>query len=284
MNWVTELLTNLIYDVTADIMSVFGDVINDVYALTLEINNTQIVNSLTTLTSAIGISLIVLMVIKQMIGTYALETEGDPERNPINVLYRVGKCVVIIACNSWLFGELTTLSYAVGRDIDKIFSVSKPKTLIDALLNSVNGSGGGPAKMLCTGILTIGFVLFSIAAVLRGAELTLDRILLPIFAVDSVNSNPEKWNMFSFQYAVSFFSYLVQYACFKLMLLFCERINASNIRDFAIYFLLTIGWLVLTLKSPQILEKYIYATGTGKAVGNGASRLGQVIMFVGMRR
>ena len=33
----------------------------------------------------------------------------------------------------------------------------------------------------------------------------------------------------------------------------------------------------------EILEKYIYATGTGRAVSQGASRLGQVVMYAGMK-
>lgn len=33
----------------------------------------------------------------------------------------------------------------------------------------------------------------------------------------------------------------------------------------------------------KTLEKYIYATGTGRAVSQGASRLGQVVMYAGMK-
>lgn len=281
MTWVTELVKNLLYDITKDIWEIFGDVINKVYALTLGINNTTIVKRLTAFTSAVGIALIIMMVIKQMIGTYALETEGDSDRDPLNVLYRVGKCIAVILCNSWLFDQLIALSYAAGRDIDAITNISNVGAIVDSLINSVNGEG--PAKVLCVGVILIGYILFFISATVRGAELTLDRILLPVFAVDIINSSPEKWNMFFFQYVVSFFSYLVQYICFNLMLIFLGQINMFSM-DFSIYFMITIGWLVMTLKSPQALEKYIYATGTGKTISNGASRLGQVFLFMGSRR
>lgn len=102
---------------------------------------------------------------------------------------------------------------------------------------------------------------------------------LPIFAVDMLKANPERWNMFIFQYFISFISYLVQMFCFQMYAILYSHLDFTDFRQY----LVMVGWLILCIKAPKTLEKYIYATGTGRAVSQGASRLGQVVMYAGMK-
>ena len=122
-------------------------------------------------------------------------------------------------------------------------------------------------------------ILFFVSAVLRGAEVTLNKVLLPIFAVDMLKANPERWNMFIFQYFISFISYLVQMFCFQMYAILYAHLDFTDFRQY----LVMVAWLILCIKAPKTLEKYIYATGTGRAVSQGASRLGQVVMYAGMK-
>ena len=88
-----------------------------------------------------------------------------------------------------------------------------------------------------------------------------------------------RWNMFIFQYFISFISYLVQMFCFQMYAILYAHLDFTDFRQY----LVMVAWLILCIKAPKTLEKYIYATGTGRAVSQGASRLGQVVMYAGMK-
>ena len=123
-------------------------------------------------------------------------------------------------------------------------------------------------------------IIYGINAGLRGAELTLQRILMPVFCIDILNGNPEKWKMFIFQYGITFFSYIVQMLCFNMFIIEVTKTDLAmlDIRQVA----LILGWLILSIKTPSWLEKYIYATGTGKAMSSTAGRVGQIVVQAGM--
>ena len=222
-----------------------------------------------------------LVVIKQMIGTYGIGTEGDADQNPVEIIFRLCKALAIMAMNSWLFTELLKFFSAVGRDITKAMlgdtlGISFYDTIEEQIISQIVNS---PMLAICGIVIVIGLVLFSISACLRAAELTLNKVLLPLFCLDILNSNPEKWKMFCFQYGMGFFSYLVQMFCYNVFVILCLRLNLLDMKQFIVLF----GWLVLSIRGTKILEKYIYATGTGRGVGQGASRIGQVLMYTRMR-
>lgn len=282
-NFLLKLITEMFLACMYNIIEYFGFIINDIFFVVAEINQTNEITAITVFTSLLGISLMVIMVGKQLLGTYALETEGDADRDPINILYKVGKAVAIIGCNSWIFTELLKFSNSLGRDINKVINGStEVVNIIKAMLIDAENS---PAYVLCVASLIIGIILFVFQAGRRGAELSMSRILLPIFATDIINSNPEKWNMFFFQYVINFVGYIIQMVCFRLMILFMSYLRAySDVTELMKYFIVTMGWLTMAIKVPQWLEKYVYISGTGRTISSGASRLSQVIIYSKVRK
>lgn len=278
-----DLFIEMIGNVITSWLAYFGFIINDIFAVTLEINQTREVIALTSLSSIVSISLLTILIGKQLIGTYGLESEGDPERNPINILYKAAKCVAVIGCNGWIFTELLKITTALSNDINQV--INQNTSVSDYMQYLLQDSEiKGPAYMMCLLAIAVGILLFLLSAGRRAAELSISRIILPIFAVDILSPNPEKWNMFFFQYVINFVGFNIQMICFRLMIIFMSQLNTPDIQDFVKKFILVMGWLTMSIKVPQWLEKYMYVSGTGRTVSNGASRLSQVLMYTGMKR
>lgn len=281
-NFVTEMFLALFGDVLMEFYSKIGNVITEIYVYTVEVNQTKVVSTVTLFTTLLGASLTAIVVIKQLMDTYGLGTSGDPDQDPVEIIFRLCKALGMMGINTWLFDTLLKFSSAVADDVVLVMNIGESTEEVNnKILALITGSYNSPTLAACSIIIVVSLILFGVAACLRGAELTFNKVLLPIFALDIIKSNPEKWNMFIFQYGVSFFSYIAQMFCFNMYII---TFLSYDITSFDLKkFLVLVGWLVLSIRTPKWLEKYIYATGTGAAVSQGASRLGQVVMMVGMR-
>lgn len=223
----------------------------------------------------LGAALCTLAVILQLTGTYGMGTTGDPDQDPVEILFRLCKALGIMGANVWIFNQTNAFTTGAARDLTKVLAAAVTSNTINDMMGKVNDF----FTLICAGVCVVCMILFFVSAVLRGAEVTLNKVLLPIFAVDMLKANPERWNMFIFQYFISFISYLVQMFCFQMYAILYAHLDFTDFRQY----LVMVAWLILCIKAPKTLEKYIYATGTGRAVSQGASRLGQVVMYAGMK-
>lgn len=276
MSFGTGLLFDILTDLLRSMLDHIGIGISSIYEYAIKINQTSQVSAACAFTMLLGSALCSLVVILQLTNTYGLGISGDPDQEPTEIIYRLCKALGIMGANVWIFNQINEFVTAAARDLTKILASSV--TAIDTM-NEMIDNANDLFTCVCAGVVIICIVLFFISACLRGAEVTLNKVLLPIFAVDIIRSNPERWNMFFFQYIISFVSYLAQMFCFQMYTILYAHLDITNFS----HVLVLAAWLILCVKTPKTLEKYIYATGTGRAVSQGASRLGQVIMYAGMR-
>lgn len=279
MNLLTEYMMDMFKDILVSIFDWIGNIITLIHAYILSINQTQAVLSMCTFTMLLGAALSSIVVAKNIIGTYGFGTQGDSDQDAMDIIFRLCLALGVMGANTLIFQEVFKFTNAVSVDITDTFNNIVGQDMVTSL-KSIIDSVTSPANLIAAGSVVVALCIFTLSAALRGAEITLSRILLPIFALDLINNNHEKWNMFIFQYIMSFLSYVIQQMCYQMFLYFF--FNGSNLFSVQDYFVM-FGWLVLSIKSPKWLEKYIYATGTGQAISHGAGRLGQVIMFVGMK-
>lgn len=283
MNFLTENMLEFEGDIIESLLDAFGNGVTKIYSYAVQVNQTSTVEAVCVFTMLLGAALCSLAVGKQIIGTYGFGVQGDPDQDAMEIVFKLCLALGAMGCNSWLFTEVVKFTEAVSSDIMLKFNTQQVDevTYVNALVTGIDS----PVNGIIFGGMVVGIVLFAIASCLRGAEITLSKILLPIFALDLLNSNHEKWNMFIFQYLMSFLSYLVQMLCYEMFIMhlivgdFSLEGASGKIGP-----MITLGWLVLSVRSPKILEKYVYATGTGQGISRGAGRLGQVIMFATMRR
>lgn len=275
MSFGTGLLYDILSDIMRSIVDHIGFLISDIYSYAVEINNTAQVSAACTYTMMLGAALCTLAVILQLTGTYGMGTTGDPDQDPVEILFRLCKALGIMGANVWIFNQTNAFTTGAARDLTKVLAAAVTSNTINDMIGKVNDF----FTLICAGVCVVCMILFFVSAVLRGAEVTLNKVLLPIFAVDMLKANPERWNMFIFQYFISFISYLVQMFCFQMYAILYAHLDFTDFRQY----LVMVAWLILCIKAPKTLEKYIYATGTGRAVSQGASRLGQVVMYAGMK-
>jgi len=277
MNLFTQMFWGFVSDCCTDVCDKLLYYIAEWNSWVIIVNQTEEVARVVLFTTALGIALVSFMVVKQVISTYGFGTKGDPDQDAMEIVYRLCLMLGAMGMNTWLFTELTGFVTLVASDLSSVIAgTSDGITVVDIISTfTQNGETANIVDCSMSGVLIGGMVLFSFSGILRGAEITLSKILLPIFALDIINTNSEKWNMFIFQYGINFLSYLVQMLCYQL---FSYRVMNYGLSDMN-NILICIGWLVFSLKTPKWLEKYIYASNVGQTVGRGASRVGQVLMY-----
>ena len=134
----------------------------------------------------------------------------------------------------------------INVDLTKVLAAAVTSNTINDMMGKVNDF----FTLICAGVCVVCMILFFVSAVLRGAEVTLNKVLLPIFAVDMLKANPERWNMFIFQYFISFISYLVQMFCFQMYAILYSHLDFTDFRQY----LVMVGWLILCIGNESFGE------------------------------
>ena len=280
MSWLLDLLADAISEFVNGLLDLIGGLIDNMFVAALNANQTSFITGLCNLTSALALALLGVAAVKRVFDVYIMQTKGDSDQNPVELLYRVSLVVAVIGSNGWLWTELKNFSLALSGDVRaEEAGVSIGHSLRSCISLAFSASSGAGSGLLCAFALFIIFliillVIFAVITAIKAAEVTLQRVLLPIFAVDLLTSEQEKWNSFLLSYVITFCSYAVQAACFKMA--------ASSIAGLAIdsmrYFVLAVGWIVLAIKSPDWLKKFTYSSGLGRVIGE-AGRTASLLLI-----
>lgn len=282
MSWLLSLIADAMSEFVDGLLDLVGDLLNSLFVFVLNANQTEFVSGICTFTSVLGITLLSLAAVKRIFDVNIMQTEGDPDQNPIEILYRTAMAIAIIGSNAWIYTELRDLSLALVNDIGGFeASISVTNALATAVQLVIGGVPGVVvAFTLFVIVLIIALLLFAIITALKGAEITLMRILLPIFAVDLLSSDRERWKTFITSYVVSFCGYALQVICFQNAASAIAGIGIDNMR----YFALALGWIVLAIRTPNWLEKFVYHSGVGRTTGRvmgGAAQVASLLLLRG---
>ena len=274
MSWVMTSFTDVINDLINGTLDFFNGFVNNVFFLIAEINlNNKMVILAATYTTLLGIALITLLGVKQYFTTYVLETGGDPDSDPLDILVRCSEAVAVCCSNDFITTYFFKFSKAFANDLGEAGAIDLKPTVLDLI--AVNGTG--PSRtvfLLILLLIVIGVVVFSIIAGIRGGELSLMKILLPIMAVDLVTANRERWGNFFMSYVVAFLYYGLQLLCYHMFLGSLMTVSVSVLSK---ELLTTFGWFFLMLRSPKWLDKFIYSTGLGRGVAGAGRTAGMML-------
>lgn len=280
MNWLLKNIIGAFADLVTGFLDFVGTVVIDIFdnIATINISNTQVVNA-SRFTTMFGLALLTLMAIKHYLTVYMLETDGDPDADPINILVRLSQAVALICCNTYIFDQMMLFSRAFADDLSSSpgtpdFTVTA-SSYIQAAMTGYSSSIVGSVILLL--VVVIGVIIFCVIAGIRGAELSLMKIAFPIFAVDLLTTNRERWNAFLTTYVITFITYAVQIFCFRM---FCSSFSKIIVEQFNENMLIMLGWFILMLRTPKWLERFCYSSGIGRAAGGGM-RMAQFMLFKG---
>lgn len=270
MSWITENLNKYCLEVLQSIFDFFSSALIKMFNLGVSVTQTTNVVKVTKVTSGIAVGLITVLVLKEILSTYVMETNGDPDSDPFQVIVRGMEAIAAVSCQSWLFNYLLKVSEALSKDVtSEGISIEKFTSKYGDVLANSFVSMKNPAFMILffVFILILVFML-CFKAVLRGVELALCRILFPLFSVSLCGTSRERFNSFMSTYLVTFLGYVIQVFCFEMGL--ANLIKGLVYTTFDEY-ILAIAWMWFALKTPKWLEKFAYSSGLKNTV-SGAAR------------
>lgn len=285
MSWVTKKIYDFLMDLVEGLVETFADLILNMFTGMADsiINSSQVL-SVVMVTTGIATALISLMAIKQLFSTYILETEGDPDSDPLQQLVKSAIAVALIQTNSVLLNALLHYASLVESEVWTASGNTSSSLTSSGIINTLSSSG---VSLIVAAIFSIvfivGLVLLAFKACLRAVELAIMQILYPIFCVDILSVQQERWKNFFVSYMVCIFGYIIQILCFILSVNFGFQMNSSALSGLGSFFI-ALAFLFFAVKAPNWLEKYVYSSGAGKSAAGTARSAQQILMMQRMYR
>ena len=278
MNWITENICSALSDLITSIINLFGEMVNNIFYQIVEFNNKNAyaigANKFFIL---LALSLAALMVVKQVLSGYILETDHDPEADPFNLIVRTAESVAVICSSSWIFDTTMNLMKKLSKDlIGSTTEIGVKEHTIKLLkIDETTLPAAVPAGFVFLLIMVIAFVVFTVVAGLRGCEAIAMKMLLPIFALDLIGTRRERWNNFFTGYMIAVFSYSIQILFYTIAM----KCFVSSSWRAPWYQVAAICWLVLAIRAPKFLEKYMYVSGVSSAASGGLRLVAQSVVI-----
>lgn len=285
MNWITKNITESVNDFICGGLKFFDSAITYVFDNNVEIFTSAEITAAELVFKSIAICLVVVVFLKEVFSTYVTETDGDPDSDPMELVVRTSVVLALIEGNSLIFDILQELSRRLTKDLVGTCSANSfTVTMENLLLNMVIDNVSHSMTIFMCAIILILIIVFVFKSGIRGGEIMLARLLLPIFALDKLKANSERWNAFITSYIVTFLSYSLQ-----LFLIRCgmNRIISAMVEGTSAVFLNYFVGLVcffLAIKTPKWLEKFVYSSGISQMAGNTGRSLTYMIPSMLMRR
>lgn len=270
MNWITKNICEFLTEMAQNFIDFVSDGINALFELAVNACNTSEISGAVGVTSGVAVTLVIAMVLKQILTVYVLETDGDPDSDPLQLLVKAAEAIALISCNGMIFDLLLRMSTALTADIVGSVNLTGVTGVIrNAIGSMTTGNVILPLFMI---FIIICVIILGIKAGIRGVELSLMKIAFPFFCVDLIGTGRERWNNFFASYLVTFFGYTLQVFCVRVF------ITAFSGGETLASYAVAMGWLYMAIKVPEWLQKYVYSTGIGRGIGGGVRMLPFAVM------
>lgn len=282
MSWITENILSVITDFIGSVIEFFGELINNIffYIVDMAISSPYGQNAQKVMV-AVGFALVSLMVVKIVMSGYLLETDYDSDADPFDLLVRISETTAVISCEGWIFDFTLQLSKDFASDLISSTNVSgyssQTQSLIDAVVLANTGASTSTYVILILAIL-IATIIFMFVSGLRGGELVAMKLFMPIFAIDLLTSSRERWNNFFMGYMLAFFTYAIQILFYTVAMKTYVSASFSNRMNLVAACI----WMIIAIRAPQFLEKYLYKSGVSSAASSGIRMIAQTAMFKAM--
>lgn len=217
-------------------------------------------------TQAVALLLIVLLSLFHILNTYILETDGDSDSDPSLVLVRNSKAMFVISAGALITNIIikwsdSLCSYITGASTYSFTDIGFTTALFHNFITM------GWFSLIFLIIFAAIFFVCCFVALIRGLELGLMKILLPIMACDLTSIRQEKWNNFIASFIIVAFGYIVQMVLFKLAMTYAVQSDMLSL-------LKSLVCLFFFIMTPSWLKKYAYSSGLKDAARSG--------MYMGM--
>lgn len=252
--WFEGVVTDIINGIISMVELAFGE--------GSSIMNDSLMTKTFYATQTAALMLVVLLSLRQIINIYLLETDGDAESDPIQVLVRNSKATLIISAGGLITNVVVRWADDLCSYVTEASSYSLSFQGIATTLVA-NIASGGWFTIIFIGLFAILLFVYAVIALIRGVELGMLKIVLPIMACDLTSVRQEKWNNFVSAYLVVAFGYIIQVALLKLAMTY-------GIQGDILSLLKSIVCMYFGVSTPHWLEKFTYSSGLKNTARSGA--------------
>jgi hypothetical protein len=266
---ITTFLTSLFNS----IISFFGNYFTHIWSTSLNIVTSPLVQNGIHYSQVLAITILGIKAMNEGFQTYILHEAGDPSQDPKGLIVRTGQAVAVIATLPEIVTQIFTFGTKVAVDVANLSTVQISSVDWTALTNLVNGKDA-LIMVIFLLIIAICFIVISIQASIRGAELALMAVLGPIMALNLSSSNRSIWSAWFKQVVIICCTQALQLYLIQgfLALLISQTITADNL-------IFIFGWLWVTIKSPKYIQQFAYSSGFTGTVGGTAKQAGTMVMM-----
>ena len=197
-----------------------------------------------------GISLIVLKFLKRMFDSYILWQDGDPDADPINLVTKFLRAVVVAVSFPTLYDWLA----AATEDMTNQILNSLSGSLSDSFANSVMAMASlNLFNAVISLVFFICFFFLYIQFLMRGMEILILRMGMPIACTGLMENDKGVFGTYVKKFFQSTLTVAVQIALAKMSV--GLMINAHVFWGIAA--------MMLALKTPRFLQEFMLTTGAG---------------------
>lgn len=210
----------------------------------------------------LGISLIVLKFLKKGFETYILWTEGDADADPLLFLTNFFKSLAIAVSFPTIYGWLA----GIVEDVTDLLIKSVSKSMNEDFSVIINGiSSAGLFTAIISLIFFICFFFLYLQFLMRGLEILILRVGLPVACVGLLDSDKGVFKTYIQKFFQSTLTVIVQIALAKMGV--ALMLNTHVFWGLAA--------MILAIKTPRFLQEFIIISG-----GNSSGVMGTVYQSV----
>ncbi len=251
----TNLLTSIIGGVDNSINEAFNGLMdlcfNAEYTLTHNFGIAVLsFDNLKTLITTFAFCLIILKFLKKGFDIYILWTEGESDTPPLTFIMYFIRAMVVLICSTVLWDWVVEIIKSFGNSLLNAMSFSTTFTLTTAIVNFA--TGGIFSAIIGLVAIILYFVLY-IQFIMRGLEIWILKLGLPIACVGLVQADGGGFNSYFEKILKSMITVVVQIILCKLSMM----LIASS------QFIYTIAAIILALKTPRFLQDIMLVSGGG---------------------
>lgn len=256
-------------DITTEFATIFADVMSGA----INIIQLPLVQNGIKYTQGLAVILLVIKSLQEGFKTYILMTSGDSESDPMGLVIRSIEALAIILSIPWIVTEIFMFGTKLSHDVAALGTGSATFADWGVVLGSILLSAGGIIILVGIVILVM-LLIIAFQATIRGAELALCVVLGSIMALNLTSNNRSVWSSWIKQVIIICTTQSIQI----FMLQGAMSLMTSGVISSSGY-LLIIGWLWVTIKTPKYLQQFLYSTGVGGSIGAGAKQTGSMVIM-----
>ena len=115
-SWVLQNILSGCAELLQQFLTVFGAIFDNIFVVVAEFNK-DIASGVTDFTLPFSIAFIVFLTIKQYFTVYVLETDGDPDADPLDIFLRAAQAIAVAVCCDWIFDFFLQFSSSFTFDL-----------------------------------------------------------------------------------------------------------------------------------------------------------------------